>query len=138
MFRKALPYILTTLLLLSTGCFSGFFNGALNGTFNEPFNSVNKSFDNGTIFGGLYSHTIEPLTFNNNPTEVRESLRQARGVINQVEYPLSSVLTIRLGRNGLGDVAKRHGIETVYYADIENWSALFGLWSRDVVHIYGR
>jgi hypothetical protein len=87
---------------------------------------------------GVFLHTVEPLTFNNNPTEVRESLKQARGTITQVTDPLSSALSIRVGKNGLGGVAKEHGIETVYYADIERWSALFGLWSRDVVHIYGR
>ena len=87
---------------------------------------------------GLFMHTVEPLTINPNPTEVRASLEQARGSIIQVSYPLSPALGVRVGKNGLGDVAKKHGIETVYYADIERWSALLGLWSQDVVHIYGR
>jgi len=87
---------------------------------------------------GLFMHTVEPLTLNPNPTEVRESLEQARGSIIQVSYPLTPALGVRVGKNGLGDVAKKQGIETVYYADIERWSALFGLWSQDVVHIYGR
>ncbi len=87
---------------------------------------------------GLYSHTVEPLTINPNPTEVRESLKKAEGSIMQVSDPLSSALSIRLGKNGLADVAKKHGMETIYYADIERWNILFGLWSSDVVHIYGR
>ena len=87
---------------------------------------------------GLYKHTVEPLTFNREPTEVLKSAQEAKGRILQVEYPLSSVLSVRLGTNGLGDVAKQRGITTVYYADQESWSALFGLWSMDVVHIYGR
>ncbi len=98
---------------------------------------TNGSFD-GTIFGGLYSHTIQPLTFNKDPTVVRESVKQAHGSIMQISDPLSSLLSIRLGENGLGGIAREHGMESVYYADIERWRVLFGLWSRDIVHIYGR
>ncbi len=87
---------------------------------------------------GLYSHTVEPLTINPNPTEVRESLKKAKGSIMQISDPLTSALSIRLGKNGLADVAKKHGMETIYYADLESWNILFGLWSSDVVHIYGK
>lgn len=91
---------------------------------------------NGVLFNsGLYSHTVEPLTINPNPTEVRNSMKQASGRISQFQY---SVVSIRVGKNGLGDVAKMHGLETVYFADMEKWSAAFGLWQMDVVHIYGR
>jgi hypothetical protein len=91
---------------------------------------------NGVLFGsGLYSHTVEPLTINPNPTEVRNSMKQASGYINQLQY---QVVSIRVGKNGLGQVAKEHGLETVYFADIEKWSAVFGFWQMKVVHIYGR
>ncbi len=87
---------------------------------------------------GLFLHTVEPLTINSNPTAVRESLGEARGYIYQAEYPLVTVISVRLGKNALGEVAREHGISTVSYADIERWGAFFGLWSTDVVHIYGR
>ncbi len=87
---------------------------------------------------GLFSHTTEPLTFNREPTEVGREGRLAYGRINQLQYPLATAISVRLGKNGLGDVAKEHGISTIYYADIERWSAAFGLWSAEVVHIYGR
>ncbi len=87
---------------------------------------------------GLFTHTVEPLTFNRESTKLRETEREAVGRISQIQYPLSAGLSIRLGKNGLGDIAKEHGINTIYYADIERWSAVFGLWSQDVVHIYGR
>jgi hypothetical protein len=91
---------------------------------------------NGVLFnGGLYSHIVEPLTINPNPTEVRNSMKQANGYVNQLAY---QVVSIRVGKNGLGQVAKEHGLETVYFADIERWSAVFGLWQMEVVHIYGR
>ncbi len=124
-----LLFVALPLLLLPTGCFNGIFNGtfdeALGGTFN------------GTINGGLYSHTIEPLTINREPTETGNGLARARGDINQIQYPLT-VISIRVGRNGLGDVARKHGLTTVYYADIEKRSILFGIWQQQIIHVYGR
>ncbi len=84
---------------------------------------------------GLFMHTVEPLTFNREATKLRETEREAKGRINQFQ---SAAISVRLGKNGLGDIAKEHGINTIYYADIERWSVLFGLWSQDVVHVYGR
>ncbi len=60
------------------------------------------------------------------------------GFIIHAQTPISALISARVGKNGLGDVAKAHGIKTIYYADIERWSAAFGLWSMEVVHIYGR
>ncbi len=90
---------------------------------------------NGVLSGGLYSHTVKPLTINPNPTEVRSSMQQAFGHINQFQY---SVVSVRVGKNGIGQVAKENGLETIYFADIESWSVAFGIWQRNVVHIYGR
>jgi len=78
---------------------------------------------------------VEPLTINPSPTEVRSSMTQALGRINQFSY---QVVSVRVGKNGLGQVAKEHGLETIYFADIERWSVVFGLWQKEVVHIYGR
>jgi hypothetical protein len=90
---------------------------------------------NGVLFNsGLYSHTVEPLTFNRNPTEVEQSMLQANGDINHIQFRVS----ILWGTNGIGEVARKHGIETVYYADIEKLRVLFGIWQEDTVHVYGR
>lgn len=91
-----------------------------------------------TIRGGIYSHTIQPLTVNKEPTEVKKAQREGKGRITQIDYPVTAGLSIRVGKNGLGQVAKEHGITTIYYADLEQWSALFGIWSMEVVHIYGQ
>ncbi len=124
------------LSLVMTGCAAGILSGTLAGDLSNA--NRNRSSYNGTLWGGIYSHTVEPLTFNRHPTMLKESERDGVGRVNQFTYPLTAGMSIRLGRNGLGDVAKEHGIETIYYADIEHWSALFGLWSSEVVHIYGR
>ena len=89
----------------------------------------------GCVFqGGLYSHTVVPLTFNRNPTEVARSQGQATGDIQQIQF----YVTILVGENGIGEVAKKHGIETIYYADDETRSVFFGLWSEEIIHVYGR
>jgi hypothetical protein len=65
-------------------------------------------------------------------------MKEGTGRVTQVDYPVTPGLSVRVGKNGLGQVAKEHGMTTIYYADQEQWSALFGLWSMEVVHIYGR
>lgn len=88
----------------------------------------------GCVYGGLYTHTVVPLTFNRDPTEVARSQGQATGDIQQIQF----YVAVLVGENGIGDVAKKHGIETVYYADTETRSVLFGLWREDIIHVYGR
>jgi hypothetical protein len=58
--------------------------------------------------------------------------------VNQLQYPPLAVISIRFGKNGIGDVAKLHGLKQVYFADLEKRSALFGLWRESTLHIYGR
>ena len=90
---------------------------------------------NGVLFNnGLYSHVVRPLTFNRQPTEILTGTEAGTGDIKQVQYHIS----ISMGTNGIGEVAKKNGIETVHYADIEKRSYLFGLWQQEIVHIYGR
>ncbi len=123
------------LALMLSGCAAGILTGTL---VDDISNANQNSTFNGTFLGGIYSHTVEPLTFNPAPTELQLGEKEGRGRINQFQYPLTSAISVRLGKNGLGDVAREQGIGTIYYADIERWSAAFGLWSMEVVHIYGR
>ena len=89
----------------------------------------------GVLFNsGIYSHTVEPLTFNRNPTEVESTMPQANGDIRHIQFRVF----VEWGTNGIGDVARRNGIKTVYYADIERLRVLFGLWQQNIVHVYGR
>ncbi len=124
------------LVMILPGCAAGMLTGTLAGDLSDT--NGNRSSYNGTFLGGIYSHTIEPLTFNPEPTEIEANGKEGRGRIDQFQYPLSSAISVRLGKNGLGDIAKAHGIEKIDFADIERWSAAFGLWSMEVVHIYGR
>lgn len=134
--------LIVILCILLSGC-GGIFNGTIVGDiYNTADDFTNTSAGPNNlslvIFGGIYSHTISPLTVNPDRTEVKEGIKEGRGRVNQISYPLTAGMSIRLGKNGLGDIAKEHSMSTIYYADMERWSILFGLWSSEVVHIYGR
>jgi hypothetical protein len=64
---------------------------------------------------------------------VARSKSQATGDIKHIQFDVA----VLVGEKGIGDVAKKHGIETVYYADTER-SVLFGLWYEDIIHVHGR
>lgn len=118
--------VLSILAFSSVGCASAPYPGGAGNSFTL------------TLLGGIYSHTVQPLTINRESTEVRISVKEGIGRITQFDYPLTTGLSVRVGKNGLGQVAKEHGITTIHYADLERWSAVFGLWSTEVVHIYGQ
>jgi hypothetical protein len=124
------------LMLVLSGCAGGLLNGTVLGELSN--NTTREGSFTATFRGGLFSHTVEPITFNRQPTPLSENLDRARGSVNQVQFPPLAVISIRVGRNGIGDVARKHGLKAVYYADLEKWSAFFGLWQRQVLHIYGR
>ncbi len=46
-------------------------------------------------------------------------------------------VSVEWDKNGIGSIAKKHGIEEIYYADIETTRVL-RYWKRQRVHIYGR
>lgn len=67
-------------------------------------------------------------------SKVVGSQSQATGDIQQIPF----YVAVLAGENGIGEVAKKQGIKTVYYADAETRSVLFGLWREDNIHVYGR
>jgi hypothetical protein len=83
---------------------------------------------------GLYRRTVEPLTFNRQPTEMLTGAEAGKGDIKQLHYHVS----VSIGTNGIGEVARNNGIGTVHYADMETRSYLFGIWQQEIIHIYGR
>ena len=46
-------------------------------------------------------------------------------------------VSVEWDENGIGAIAKKHGIEEIYYADIEETRVL-GYWRQQKVHVYGR
>jgi hypothetical protein len=88
---------------------------------------------NGCVVGLIYTKVVEPLDLNADATPM--VLNSRAGDIKQVQY---SIIDVRWDSNAIGDIAKREGIETVYFADIETLSIVLGIWRRRTVYIYGR
>jgi len=87
---------------------------------------------NGCVVGLIYTHVIEPLDVNADRTEIVPG--SGEGDVKQIRY---SLVDVSWNSNAIGDIARREGIETVYYADLETLSVLLGIWRQRTVHIYG-
>ncbi|HWR72053.1 MAG TPA: TRL domain-containing protein [Nitrospirota bacterium] len=86
----------------------------------------------GCAQGILYSHTVQPLTMNFHSTPSVQSNRQG----NATHLVIPDVGDLGYGTNGIGEIAKKNGIRTIYYADIETFRILT-IWGWEKVHVYG-
>ena len=82
--------------------------------------------------GLIFSHTREPLMINANATKVAGG-KGSRGSVLELQV---QALRITWSENAIGEIAKATGIDTVYYADLEELRIL-GIWATHTVHIYG-
>ena len=84
--------------------------------------------------GMLFTHRVEPLTHHYRPIQVAKADQNASGETEELQFRYISVVW---GNNAIGEIAKKAGLQTLHYADLERTSILFGLWSRNVVRLYG-
>jgi len=84
--------------------------------------------------GILYTHKVEPLTHHYTPIQVAEADGNSSGHETELQF---RYVAVAWGENAIGEVAKKAGFQTIYYADIERRSILFRIWSRNTVRIYG-
>jgi hypothetical protein len=84
----------------------------------------------GCLQGLIYSRVTVPLDVNLDATPVHAE--RAHDSWNTLQYYVS----VDWGSIGLGDVAKEHGFERIYYADLETLSVL-GIWTQRTAHVYG-
>ena len=86
--------------------------------------------------GVLYTDTIQPLCKDARGTELGS--KRASGSSKKIEIPTTRVdIGAEWDSRAIGDIAKQHGISTVYTCDRRRQSVLLGLWRRDEVSIYG-
>lgn len=90
------------------------------------------------ISGVLYTHTHVPLdvNFDGEPVFLQSAARGASS-IEHVVIP-TTMYSARWDTNAISDVMKRGGLAEVYYADLETFSVLFGLWNQYTVYAYGK
>ena len=82
--------------------------------------------------GLIYSHTTRPLV-----TDLRGTPLGDVTASQNVKHFRYQNFDFQWSSNAIGDIAKNHGIQEVYYADLETLSIL-GIWSQYHVHVYGR
>jgi hypothetical protein len=87
------------------------------------------------LVGAVYTRVKFPLTTDLNQTPAAVST--GNGKIVRIKEPFSGYgIYAEFNSNAIGEIAKRHGLKAVYYADIERLSIL-GIWRHDEVIVCG-
>ena len=98
---------------------------------------LNSLLLSGCVGGALYQKTVRPLDTNMRQTPILERDGGA-GDVFHLSIPVGGArIDILWNSNAIGDIAKRHGINEVHYADLETFNVL-GIWRSFTVHVYGR
>ena len=91
----------------------------------------------GPLYGLVYTRVTYPLTRDLNVTPVPKTLPGDAKII-EIKEPFSGLgINARLNANAIGEIAKAHGLKTLYFADQEHFSIL-GIWTSHKVILYGQ
>lgn len=91
---------------------------------------------NPLLRGPVFTWVKIPMTTDLNRTPVLLEERQY-GSILHIEEPFSGYgMYAEIDTNGVGAIARKHGLKTIYFADREIFSIL-GVWRTETVHVYG-
>jgi hypothetical protein len=82
--------------------------------------------------GLIYTHTYQPLTVDMHQTKVVDT--EKSGNIKHISLNWASVAW---DSAGIGDIAKKNGMNELYFADLETFSIL-RVWNQYTVHVYGK
>jgi hypothetical protein len=86
--------------------------------------------------GLLYTDTAQPLCKDMRGTILGTKKGSAKS--KRIEIPTTRIdLSAEWDSRAIGDIAKKHGITTVYSCDSRRRSYVLGLWRSDEVIIYG-
>lgn len=91
----------------------------------------------GPMSGLIYTRIKFPLTKDLNNTPVPLNAPKDAKII-EIKEPFTGLgINARLSTNAIGELAKAHGLETLYFADQERFSIL-GIWTHQKVILYGK
>jgi len=86
--------------------------------------------------GFLFTYARIPYTHDLNNTAMTDF--EADGRVVRIKEPLTGYgIYTELNTNAIGDIAARHGIHEVYFADLEILSIL-GIFNHNKLYIYGK
>jgi len=87
------------------------------------------------LVGAVYTRVKFPLTTDLNQTPA--AVDTGGGKVVRIKEPFSGYgIYAEFNSNAIGEIAKKHDLKTVYYADIERLSIL-GIWRHDEVIVCG-
>lgn len=91
----------------------------------------------GCTTGLLYTHTFQPLTLDMHRTPVGQTEKE--GSIKMISFPWSNGINrlVAWDSAAIGDVAKKQGMQEIYYADVETFSIL-NIWNEYTIHVHGK
>ena len=89
------------------------------------------------LSGCIYTHTVEPLTLDMHRTPVVSTQKEDSLKLISFPAPGGTYRLIAWDRAAIGDIAKKHGLKEVYFADLETLSVL-SIWNQYTVHVYGQ
>jgi len=81
--------------------------------------------------GIIYTHTREPLSLDMRPTKVVQT--EKTGDIKHIQV---NWIGVAWDSAAFGDIAKKNGMNELYFADLEKLKVL-GIWNQYTVHLYG-
>ena len=88
----------------------------------------------GCSAGIIYTHTMQPLTLDMHSTRAVPTSGQGDIKHLVLLYP---ALSFAWDDAAIGDIAKKNGIQELYFADLETLRIL-GIWNRYWLHVYGK
>jgi hypothetical protein len=86
--------------------------------------------------GLIYTRLKCPLTWDLHDTPVPQTIPRHAKII-EISEPFTGLsINARLKSNAIGEIAREHGLATLYFADQEYFSVL-GIWTYQKVILYG-
>jgi hypothetical protein len=82
--------------------------------------------------GIIYTHTVAPLTLDLHRTSVVQT--EKTGDIKHIQF---NWIGVAWDSAAFGDIAKKNGMNELYFADLETLKVL-GIWNQYTVHLYGK
>jgi hypothetical protein len=82
--------------------------------------------------GIIYTHIRQPLQLDLHQTRVVPT--EGMGDIKHIQLPYVGIAWDSVA---YGDIAKKHGLNELYFADLETLKVL-GIWNRYTVHLFGK
>lgn len=91
----------------------------------------------GCAYGILYTDVTEPLTLDMNKTPYAPASESSSST--QIKEPITGLgLRAEWAGYGIGQAARRGGLERIYFADVRNEMVLGGIWQRTTVIVHGK